>query len=313
MIANRYFHAIVIPMLIMIVSFCSPTISADMSNNSVSIKRLLPSDQEINSWKRDGEEKLYQGDELFMYINGGAVSFYEYGFNRVITQNYVNENKNVEVSIYEMNNPSAAFGIYSLQRDQKAPVLETGDDGFQSDYVTAFWQGKYYTVIAPLRVNSIPGRTLYQFAKNISGKIGEGSKPPEFLLRLPPTGLVSRSLIYLKGELGLNTLFYLSPEEKLTAGSGFVEAGFGIYQFDIEKARLLMIQYADPGEAQKKKEMVLRVFSREYQDCFTDDFKTFKDKKGRFYSARSVDRFLYIVFKSSSQTATKKVFQQISF
>ena len=313
MTANRYFHAVVVPMLIMIVSYCSPTVSADTSNNSVSIKRLLPSDQEINSWRREGEEKLYQGNELFMHINGGADSFYEYGFNRVITQIYVNENTNVEVSIYEMDNPSAAFGIYSLQRDQNAPVLETGDDGFQSDHVTAFWQDKYYTVIAPLEVNSIPGGILYQFAEIISGKIGEGSKPPEFLLRLPPTGLIPRSLIYLKGELGLNTLFYLPPEEKLIAGSGFVEAGFGIYQFDNEKARLLMIQYADPEEAQKKKEMVLRVFSREYQDCLTNEFKMFKDRKGRFYSARSVDRFLYIVFKSSSQTAAEKVFQQISF
>ena len=39
--------------------------------------------KDIGMWSAEGEPEVYAGDDLFVYINGGAEIYHEYGFVQV--------------------------------------------------------------------------------------------------------------------------------------------------------------------------------------------------------------------------------------
>jgi len=77
---------------------------------------------------------IYEGKKLYAYIDGGADIFFEYGFYRVLTQNYRYHDESIIVDIYDMIDTNAAFGIYSIQQDPSLPPLGCGDGGILSDF-----------------------------------------------------------------------------------------------------------------------------------------------------------------------------------
>ena len=73
--------------------------------------------KDIGMWSAEGETEVYIGDDLFIYINGGAEIYHEYGFVQVAVQRYRRGDDNVSVEIYTMEGD--AFGIYSFARSSR--------------------------------------------------------------------------------------------------------------------------------------------------------------------------------------------------
>jgi len=48
----------------------------------------LPEISLLDQWTPDRDPRLYEGEDLFAFINGGAEIYHEYGFERVIVQEY---------------------------------------------------------------------------------------------------------------------------------------------------------------------------------------------------------------------------------
>jgi len=60
------------------------------------------------------QAKYFEGGALWGHINGGADLYLEYGFNRLLFQEILFKEINFRVEIYIMNDPEAAFGVYSI-------------------------------------------------------------------------------------------------------------------------------------------------------------------------------------------------------
>jgi hypothetical protein len=58
--------------------------------------------------------EIFDGTSLWGYINGGADIYLEYGFVNVLVQEFEWKNYKFKVDFYKMDNPKAAFGIYSI-------------------------------------------------------------------------------------------------------------------------------------------------------------------------------------------------------
>lgn len=58
--------------------------------------------------------KIYSKNSLWGYINGGADLYLEYGFENLYLQHIRLHNRNYKIEFYEMTDPNAAFGIYSV-------------------------------------------------------------------------------------------------------------------------------------------------------------------------------------------------------
>jgi hypothetical protein len=273
------------------------------------IETLLPSSAEISPWRKNGPPAIFLKDRLFEYINGGAEIYFEYGFHQAVTQEYVRGDNSIIVEIYEMNDSDAAFGIYSIQRDYKLPALKIGSAGTQFDNHAAFWQDRYVVVV----LASIPGtaskEALNQLAQNISLRIGKTSQPPKLVEHLPQKNIVTGSQGFINGILGLNSQYYLAQENVLGLGNENVQGAFAIYRINSEEARLLIVQYDSVEKSKIKEAVVQKIFSGKYKSDEDDPF-IYKDKKGRFYAAKSGSNFLCVIYRSDSKSLINEILKQ---
>jgi len=174
--------------------------SVSFANGSPGLSKLiqksLPSDPEVALWIKNGPSAIYKGKRLFKYINGGAEIYFEYGFKQALTQAYIHGDESLFVDIYEMKSPPAAFGIYSIQRDYKMPVIKIGDDGTGFEDRVAFYQDRYFVIVMNNRPDKTPKTVLLNFAQKLANRPAE--LPIECgcrIIRIHDTGTMIKTMI----------------------------------------------------------------------------------------------------------------------
>lgn len=69
----------------------------------------------IRGWEVAGT-RMYDGNGLWGYINGGADIYLEYGFERVYVQEVLHNDHLLKIDAFDMTDSVAAFGIFSVSR-----------------------------------------------------------------------------------------------------------------------------------------------------------------------------------------------------
>jgi hypothetical protein len=137
-------------------------------------------------------------DNLFEYINGAAEAFHMYEMAVMVHQEFVGGGVEVTVDIYDMATSLHAFGIYSAERSPEYNFLQAGAEGFLSESVLNFVQGRYYVKLSAFAEEGSAEPALRAFAEAISQRIGtDRGLPPELSL-LPGLHRVERSEKYVR-------------------------------------------------------------------------------------------------------------------
>ena len=176
----------------------------------------LPADGAAAGWVRDGGPQEFEGEDLYTYIDGGAEIYQEYGFRRVIVQDYENaRGHSVSLEIFEMDSPEAAYGIYTFKRSGKGKSVPLGAGGDLEDYYLNFWEGRYLATLTGF--DESPGTLagLQALAAAVDARIADPAGPPVLAAELAPAGLRPGSVKYVKGLLGLNNLYPFSTARGL--------------------------------------------------------------------------------------------------
>jgi len=201
------------------------------------LRTYLPADNISSGWMKDGTLQEYEGEDLYAYIDGGAEIYQEYGFRRVILQDYKNaKGKSVSLEIFEMETPAAAFGMFSFKRSGSGKVVTLGAGAELEAYYLNFWKGRFLVTLtgfdeAPETVDG-----LTAVAGIVDSKIRDSGDVPGLVGALPAKGLRPGSVKYLKGLLGLNNIYPFYTAR----GLGFGEAARGVYE---NGATLLILDY----------------------------------------------------------------------
>lgn len=170
------------------------------------LQMLLPQSDEINAWARNLGFEEYKGDDLFFYINGGAEIYHEYGFERVIVQDYQSQSgKSVSLEIYQMSSPESAFGIYTFKSEGKGQELALGHDCKLQDYYLNFWKGQYLVTLTGFDSDKETIEGIRAIATAVDRKLHTSPEPqkPRLCALLPPKNLDAQSIKYFRGHLGL--------------------------------------------------------------------------------------------------------------
>ncbi|MGE5741625.1 MAG: DUF6599 family protein [Candidatus Aminicenantes bacterium RBG_16_66_30] len=199
---------------------------------------LLPGDGAVPGWSRDGALQEYVGEDLYTYIDGGAEIYQEYGFRRVVLQDYKNgAGKSVSVEIFEMETPAAAYGMFTFKRSGKGRSVPLGSGGELEDYYLNFWKGRFLATLTGFDETPATIDGLMAVARAIDSKSGERGEVPDLVGALPAAGLRTGSVKYLKGLLGLNNVYPFYTAR----GLDFREAVKGDYDGG---SSLIVLQYA---------------------------------------------------------------------
>jgi hypothetical protein len=134
--------------LIIIALSFNVLLAGQASRGPSGLRSLLPAGQEAGGWKEDGPHQEFKGEDLYLYIDGGAEIYREYGFEEVLVQEYKNrEGIRLSLELFQMTSPESAYGMYTFKRSPRGAPLEIGAEGQLEDYYLNFWKGNFLVTI----------------------------------------------------------------------------------------------------------------------------------------------------------------------
>jgi hypothetical protein len=143
---------------------------------------LLPDPSELGGWTTDGDHQFFEGEDLFIYIDGGAEIYLEYGFARVMVQDYRNgDGSRLSLEIFEMQSPDSAYGMYTFKRSPRGEPLVLGDEGHLADYYLNLCKGRYLVTITSLDQVETAREGLLAIARAVDKRIEETAAKPDLI------------------------------------------------------------------------------------------------------------------------------------
>jgi len=244
------------------------------------LRIYLPADNAAAGWTRDGAPQEFEGEDLYTYIDGGAEIYREYGFRRVVVQDYENpRGKSVSLEIFEMETPAAAFGMFTFKRSGGGKTLNLGAGAELEAYYMNFWKGRFLVTLTGFDEGAETTEGLKAIGRIVDSALPEGGEGPGLVAALPAEGLRPGSVKYLRGLLGLNNLYSFYTAR----GLAFTDAVRGLY--DSGEA-LILLNY---GSAEARHTAWLELCAEldrserfERPENYLADAVVFRDAKGLF-------------------------------
>gem|GEM_PF-1027284 len=221
---------------------CSPVLGG-AGGQKTDLATFLPAQEELEIWQADGDPQVFRGQELFVYMDGGADLYLEYGFVQLLVQDYKDSSGHgVSLEIFELTSPESAFGIFTCKTNPGDKELKLGDHGRLADYYLNLNKDRFVITITALEPDQTQSDSLLSLARSVNAKIVGSASKPEFLRKLPADGLRSETIKFFKGPLGL------ANAERILAGAelGFLRGVKGEY---LSGHSLLLIEFPNPKEA----------------------------------------------------------------
>jgi hypothetical protein len=167
--------------------------TSELFNLSDLLARLAP-----EGWAIYDQVSQFKTDNLYERINGRAELYLAYDVISLTTATFEDENdirRFVEVSVFDMGNPTNAFGIFSVERFQGDPPLDLGRMSYRSDSNAYIWKGKYY--IASDSTEEFQQISL-DLANKVTAALIDSGERVWGLSALPQDNLITDSVQYFK-------------------------------------------------------------------------------------------------------------------
>jgi hypothetical protein len=275
------------------------------SRSAGPLRAYLPSDGAAPGWTRDGEPQEFEGEDLYTYIDGGAEIYQEYGFRRVVVQDYRNAGgKSVSLEIFEMESPAAAYGMFTFKRSGKGRSLGLGGGGEIEAYYLNFWKGRFLVTLTGFDEAAETVDGLAAIGRIADSRLPDGGEAPGLVAALPAEGLRPGSVKYLRGLLGLNNIYPFYTAR----GLGFRDAVLGLYD---SGETLILLNY---GSTEARHSAWLELLtelerSERFEDAkdYLADAVVFIDGKGRYVALGEAGSLLAIGVASTLEWALTTV------
>lgn len=210
---------------------------------------LLPDPAAVTGADGMGEVLEYEGTTLYDFLNGGAELYFDYGIVLVASTEYrTSGGEAIEVSVYDMQSPAGAFGIYSNIRYAGADFVSVGNEGMLSASSLDFWKGRYYCRLLTFDMGGDTQTVMLELGAALAANIAQGGSPPAVVGLLPEAGKIARSEKYFTGPLALNNLRYVSAENVFNLGEN-THGAAAQYESDGTAYMLILIEYSKDEEA----------------------------------------------------------------
>jgi len=230
-----------------------------------SLLSLLPQSGEADGWSPAEPPQHAVGDDLFFLINGGAEVYHEYGFEQAAVLSYSDENnRSLNLEMYEMRDPAAAYGIFTFKRGDDCLSLDIGDGSCLQDYYLNLWKGRFLITVIGFDTEQETRDGLVSLARSAAQKIDAVGRRPPILAWLPRVGLDETSIRYMRGNLALfrsyefGTGNVFGVTEGLTARIGEQVVFAFQYSSESEAARWFDTAFEQLSQSEKFRNVALR-------------------------------------------------------
>jgi hypothetical protein len=207
---------------------------------------VLKAVAETSSWMPADNPVTFDETNIEALAGRQAPAIIRYGLLGVTRASLRGSGGSVRVTLYEMADASAAYGLFTLERDMDRPgftPLAFGSEAFRVGNKSWFWQSKY--VVTLEGNDSAVANLAAVISENIFGR----SRRPPVSNLLPPSNLIQGSEKYVVEASGIDPETGLNAEEFGFEDS--VEVATADYRIDGSRAHLVLLLYPTQQIAKK--------------------------------------------------------------
>ena len=280
-----------------------------ISGESMNLNKLLPSTE--TGLKKTDSPKIYNRENLFDYLDGGAELYLAYDFQKLIVQKYLfpqdafAQKKTLTVEIFQMSSSFDAYGLFSL--DQDGEELNIEQKALYGYGLLKLWKDNYFIRILNTEgTDELKGMTI-KMGKEISEKIKNKGELPQLLSFLPENGFVPTSFRYFHKFTVLNYLYFLANKNilNLSEETNAVLCDFQVHE---KTLKLLLIEY--PNALQAKRAFL--DFNQLYLKTEAADKRNIvKVEEGKFVGVDLNDKYLCLVFESKKENLVNSLLDSV--
>ncbi len=276
---------------------------AQETNNILS---LLPQNFESDEWTVTDSAKIHTVEDLYLFINDDADLYLEYGFKQFVNIRYENPVADkMYLEIYEMSDPGAAYGIFTINNSGKGIPEDMGDAGMLFDYYLHFVKDNYYVRVTTSRKEESTIKAIHDLAANVEKTIPSNRVKPELLKAFNLKDKELKNVKYIRGQIALADIYNFGHGSVAGFTEGITATSDGKMYF--------VFAYKDDRDAREwfascKGKMHMNTKFTDYNSV--EDGVTVKDKSGNYLSFKPHGKY-YMAIKGMNWEEAAPVFAEM--
>lgn len=257
----------------------------------------------IMGWKAEENDRRFDNETLYDYIDGSAEMFLSFGFTHVFNRIYSRINQpDIILDIFYMNSSFDAYGVFTHSVGKSGK--EFGQQSQCAEGAIIFWKANFYVSILSHPETPKSKEAIYRLAGIIDEAIADNGDFPPVLDFLPQEDLLKESIRYFRHYNWINSHTFISNDNILNIDQN-THGLLAQYKRGDENAIFLIIMYPETGEAVN----ALNKFISGYNQSLTPG-ETKELKVGSWTGVKTVNGFLIGVFNSSSKNYAEDLIQR---
>jgi hypothetical protein len=210
------------------------------------LQQNLPN--QIMAWTVEPEDRYYDSDTIFDYINGAGEVYLSYNMKKCLSRRYnAPNNPAIILDIFDMGSSEEAFGVFT--HNQEGEPLDVGQDALSRPGVLNFWKDRFFISIYSEEETVEAISAVKGLGRAVASRIANPGLRPNILKRLPTEGRKPKSIRYFHDNDLLNHHFYLFDENVLNLGPE-TKATLAEYHVGKKDAWLLLVSYPNREKAE---------------------------------------------------------------
>lgn len=263
---------------------------------------LLP--EEVDRWRASQKDGIFNPDNLYDYINGGAELYLSYGFEKAVNRTYVRPDQpDIVVDLFDMGTSVNAYGVFSHSMETFERAFGQGSQ--YSEGLLLFWKDRYYLSIMSYPETPESKKALFRLGRKIEAAIkGEGTLPA-ILDLLPQDSLIPESVRYFRHYAWLNSHYFIADSNILQMNDS-TEGVLAKYGDDGKKFLLLLVEYKNRQDAQSAHDN----FVKHYLPELTQQ-KAVRIEDGTWTSCQLKENLIIIVLNAPEENKALRLMEKV--
>jgi hypothetical protein len=167
---------------------------ASTSSTTDDLAALLPT--EVDGYRAEQPDGVYDAETLFDYINGGAEVYRSFNVRQVVGRRYRKDGApEIVADLFDMGSAADAYGAYHHEiRDGSDPGI--GQEAELTEGYLAFWKGRFFVSIVAFDADEATSAAVSAIGRAIDQAIVDPGVPPDLVGLLPEQGLLADQVHY---------------------------------------------------------------------------------------------------------------------
>ncbi len=263
---------------------------------------LLP--KEINGWSVAGEDKLFDTETIFDYINGAGEIYRAYNFRSLLARQYSREGQpNIIADLFDMGSAEDAYGIFTHSLEEED--VSIGQGATYMEGLLSFWKDRFFVSLYAEEETAEAKDALFSLAKTVASSIRNKGPIPDIVSLFPPKDLDKTKIRYFHNYIILNYHFFMADENILYLDQE-TDAALGLYEHNGERSYLLLVRYTGKEKAKAAMDNFLKVYMPD-----ADETAMVKTEDGKWTAARLSGDYLSVIFNARSESQAKEILDSV--